>query len=89
MSFGLTVRNDDSFIQIDSETPRLCSVFNGAYAATGDRVARVAFPAAITTEEPPCIFIRNSLDRARELYDGMTINWRGQVLQIAHIPTFV
>ena len=74
MSFGLTVRNDDSFIQIDSETPRLCSVFNGAYAATGDRVARVAFPAAITTEEPPCIFIRNSPDRAHELYDGMTIN---------------
>ena len=82
MSFGLTVSNDNSFIQIDSQTPRLCSVYNGTYAATGDRVARVTFPAPIATEEPPCIFIRNSPDRANELYDGMTIsgsagNWTG------------
>ena len=82
MTYGLIARNGDNFVQIDSDSPRLCAVYNGTYAATGDRVARVSFPAAITTTEPPCIFVRNSPDRNNELYDGMTIegsagNWTG------------
>lgn len=42
-----------------------------------DRVARVTFLVAITTEESSCIFMRNSPYRANELHDGMTINGGG------------
>lgn len=81
MSFGITISNDNSFVQIDSDTPRLCAIYNGNYSA-GSNIAIVTFPAAITTVEPPCIFIRNAPERNDELYDGMIItggpgNWTG------------
>jgi hypothetical protein len=82
LTFGLTVSNDTNYIQIDSETPRLCSLFNGAYQAVGTHIATVTFPAAITTSEPPCIFIRNDPSRPNDLYKQMVLsggsgNWTG------------
>lgn len=81
MSYGLTVSNDNNYIQIDSETPRLCAIYHGNYSA-GSNTAIIAFPAAITTSEPPCIFLRNDPARNDELYDMLTIvgsagNWTG------------
>lgn len=81
MSYGLSVVNDSQYIQIDSETPRLCCLYNGAYSA-GSRVAIVNFPAPITTPEPPCIFIRNSPSAPDDIYTkfvllGSSGNWTG------------
>ena len=81
MSYGLRVVNDNSYVQIDSDTPRLCSLYNGTYSA-GSRIAIVSFPAAITTPEPPCIFIRNSPTAPNDVYTqtiltGTLGNWTG------------
>ena len=81
MSYGLRVVNNNSYVQIDSDTPRLCSLYNGTYSA-GSRVAIVTFPAAITTPEPPCIFIRNSPSAPNDIYTqtiltGSPGNWTG------------
>lgn len=81
MSYGLTVINDNSYLQIDSDTPRLCALQRGNYSA-GSNTAVVTFSPAITTQEPPCIFLRNDPSRNDELYDKLLItgsagNWTG------------
>lgn len=73
MTYGLKVVNEHNYIQIDSDTPRLCALESGRYQATDDRYARVTFKNAITTEEPPCIFIQNSQDQNEVLYDGAKV----------------
>ena len=73
MSYGLSIKNDLSYVQIDSESPRLCAVYSGTYAASS-YIVYVTFPSPITTQEPPCIFIRNSPARQGELYTDMTIS---------------
>jgi hypothetical protein len=90
LNFGLSVVNDGNYVQIDSEQPRLCALYSGTYQASGSSTAYVTFPAAITTPEPPCIFIRNTPDRPDDLYTGMTIsggpgNWTGFVLTTINI----
>lgn len=82
MTYGLKVTNGNDYIQIDSDSPRLCSIYNGTYSATSSRVAVIVFPKPITTEEPPCIFIRNSPSRPNDLYDEMVLtgtsgSWTG------------
>lgn len=89
MTYGLMVKNDSSYIQIDSDSPRLCAVYSGAYLPSG-RFSYVTFPAPITTQEPPCIFIRNSPAYPEHLYDSMTINggagyWTGFTLRTNNI----
>lgn len=90
MTFGLLVANDYDYIQIDSQTPRLCAIYSGSYAATTNSNAYISFPAPITTQEPPCIFIQNTPDRPDDLYTGMVIsggagNWTGFVLSTINI----
>lgn len=72
MNYGLIAINDSGFVQIDAETPRLCVFYSGVYAATAYAI-NVYFPAAITTLEPPCIFLRNSESNPNDLYSSMTI----------------
>lgn len=94
MTFGLVVKNESFYVQIDSETPRLCAVYNGRYLPSG-RFSYVIFPAPITTAEPPCIFIQNSPSRPDDIYDGMTVNggpgaWTGFTLSsnnTSYLPT--
>lgn len=74
MTFGLSVANDGDYIQIDSNHPRLCAIYSGAYQATSSSSVSVSFPSAITTAEPPCVFIQNSPSRPNELYTSLTIN---------------
>lgn len=81
MSYGISVLNDSSYLQIDSDTPRLCCIYNGTYSA-GSRVAVVTFPSAVTTQEPPCIFIRNAESAPNDIYTqtiitGSAGNWTG------------
>lgn len=90
MSFGLHVRNDASYVQIDSDTPRLCALYSGAYAASGSSSVTVTFPSPIKTAEPPCVFIRNSPNQPDVLYFGMTIlggagNWTGFRLEAGNV----
>jgi len=56
MSFGFQSINDNSFVQIDSEAPRLCLLTKGAYSGTTD--ASGVFARAITSQDPPLVFIR-------------------------------
>lgn len=85
MTYGLIAKNDSSYVQIDSDAPRLCAVYSGAYTPSG-RFSYVTFPAPITTAEPPCVFIQNSPSQPDYLYDNCTINggpgnWTGFTLR--------
>lgn len=74
MSYGLKVINNSNYVQIDSDTPRLCALYNGTYTASNSHVVTTNFPAPITTTEPPCVFIRNDPARPNEVYYRMDIN---------------
>lgn len=89
MSYGLSVINDSSYLQIDSDNPRLCALYRGNYSS-GSNTATITFPAPITTAEPPCIFLQNSSSRNDDLYDLMYMtgspgNWVGFVLRANNI----
>jgi hypothetical protein len=56
MSFGFQSINDGSFIQIDAEAPRLCMLTQGSYSGTTN--ASGVFARAITSQDPPLVFIR-------------------------------
>lgn len=80
-SYGFLAINDDGYVQIDAETPRLSVLSSGAYQGTSKEVT-VSFPQAITTQEPPCVFIRPSTTTGTELYYAMSLlgtagNWTG------------
>lgn len=82
MTFGLIVSNDKGYVQIDSETPRLCAIYSGAYSASGTNNVTIVFPQPVGSVEPPCVFIRNSPDQPSIIYSGLGItgapgNWTG------------
>ena len=90
MSFGLRVLNDSDYLQIDSDLPRLCALYNGTYAASGSDSATITFPNPITTVEPPCVFIRNSPSQPNVLYretriNGSSGNWRGFTIKASNV----
>lgn len=90
MTFGLIAVNDSSYVQIDSEKPRLCRVYSGSYSAPSSYTATVVFPAPITTQEPPCIFIRPSTTSSTELYRRLLINgapgnWTGFSVESSNV----
>ena len=90
MSFGLAVTNDNDYLVIDSDTPRLCAIYSGTYAATSSQYATVTFPSPITTTEPPCIFLRNTPSRPGDLYKGFVLtgsanNWTGFRIEAANV----
>lgn len=55
MSFGFQSINDNAFVQIDAETPRLCMLTKGSYSGTTN--ASGVFARAITSSDPPLVFI--------------------------------
>lgn len=86
MSYGLTVLNDSQYVQISSESPRLCKLYDGAYA--GQSYFGVTFPAPINTPEPPCIFIRPN-NGATVLHMGIVITgspgqWTGFYIRLSN-----
>lgn len=56
MSFGFQSINDNAFVQIDSEAPRLCMLSRGSYAGVANATA--TFSRAVTSQDPPLVFIR-------------------------------
>lgn len=90
MTYGLKVINDDAYIQIDSDTPRLCAIHNGTYRAVNSRIAYVVFPTPVTTQEPPCIFIQNSIHQGDYVYDDVVLSgsaghWTGFQLSVNNV----
>lgn len=54
MKYGLSVVNDSGVVSLDSEYARLCVFHKSAYTAN----VSVTFQNAVTTQEPPLVFIR-------------------------------
>lgn len=55
--FGFSAVNDAGIVSIDSEYSRLCVMQSGRYGGVSGG-ARVTFSPAITTQEPPLMFLR-------------------------------
>lgn len=93
-SYGFMAINDSGYVQIDAETPRLSMLSSGTYQGTSMTVT-VSFPMAITTTEPPCVFIRPSTSSSTELYYDMLIlgsagNWTGfriSTRNVSYLPS--
>jgi hypothetical protein len=81
MSYGFISINDSRYVQVDSDTPRLCLIEKGSYAGASFTVT-VNFSAPIQSVEPPLVFIRPSVRNTNELYgaqflNGSAGNWTG------------
>ncbi|MCP6695846.1 hypothetical protein [Pseudomonas donghuensis] len=88
MSYGLQVINDSSYLQIDSDMPRLCVVHQGSYS--GNSGFTVNFPQPVTSAEPPCVFIRPAMGESNVLYRSMNIlgspgAWTGFSVALSNI----
>lgn len=102
MSFGLQFINTSDVVTLDSEFARMCVVASGRLAGTfgsSNTTSINTFPAPITTQEPPLVFVRldnpgNSLvgSLAGFVPQGSPGNWTGFVTGSAYIniapPTF-
>ncbi|PRB51159.1 hypothetical protein CQ009_12810 [Pseudomonas sp. MYb2] len=80
MTYGFQSINDNSFVQIDSEAPRLCVLTTGAYS--GSTVASGTFARAVTSVDPPMVFIRPNQTGAIQVpiavwFTGGPGNWTG------------
>lgn len=80
MSYGFQSINDNSFVQIDSEAPRLCVLTKGSYS--GSTVASGTFARAVTSADPPMVFIRPNQTGAIQVpisvwFTGGPGNWTG------------
>lgn len=89
MSFGFRSINDNSYVQIDADSPRMCLLYKGSYSSSS-YVATVTFPAAITTQEPPLVFLRPGTANSNELYRSMILtgsagNWTGFTVSSSNI----
>ncbi|MCV4287856.1 hypothetical protein OH708_08065 [Pseudomonas capsici] len=94
MTYGFRATNESSYVQIDSESPRLCMIEKGSYGGSNYTVT-VMFSIPITTTEPPMVFIRPSVNNGNELYRTMILlgssgAWTGfqiTAMNIAYQPT--
>jgi len=57
MAYGLTFTNNSNVVILDSEFSRLVVLSRGSWSGNGSGVG-VSFPAAVTTAEPPLVFVR-------------------------------
>lgn len=93
-SYGFLAINDAGYVQIDADKPRLSVLSSGTYQGTSMTVT-VSFPSPITTQEPPCVFIRPSTSIGTELYYAMSIlgnpgGWTGfsiSTRNVAYLPS--
>jgi len=80
MNYGFQSINDNSFVQIDSEAPRLCVLTKGTYSGNG--TASGAFARAVTSQDPPMVFIRPNQTGSIQVpisvwFTGGPGNWTG------------
>lgn len=94
MAFGFRSINDSSYVQIDSDAPRLCLIEKGVYNGPSYQVT-VQFASPVQSIEPPMVFIRPSGKNTDELYaaqflNGSSGNWTGftvQSININYVPS--
>jgi hypothetical protein len=62
MSFGLEFKNDSDVVVLDSVYTRLVVLAKGQYVANQDSGlgSMTSFPAVVTSQEPPLVFVRPS-----------------------------
>lgn len=84
MSFGLSFSNNQNTVVLDSEFSRLCIISTGRYWPTQEsgRGSVTAFPRAVTSQEPPLVFIRPDTSgvmgaAGRMFLTGSPGNWTG------------
>ena len=84
MSFGLKFVNNQNTVTLDSEFARLCVISSGRYLPNHDHGlgAVSMFPRAVTSQEPPLVFIRPDtvagIGSACQMYlIGGPGNWTG------------
>ncbi|ANH98923.1 hypothetical protein A8L59_16375 [Pseudomonas koreensis] len=80
MSYGFQSINDSSFVQIDSDAPRLCVLTKGSYSGNGS--AAGTFARAVTSQDPPLVFIRPTQNGQIQVpisvwFTGGPGNWTG------------
>lgn len=81
--YGLTVINDAGAISIDSEYARLCVFQSGRYSGASG-AAVVTFSPAISTQEPPMVFVRPDSNGGIVTIgcsiSGSPGNWTGMII---------
>ena len=81
--YGLTVINDAGAISIDSEYARLCVLQSGRYSGASG-AAVVSFSPAISTQEPPMVFVRPDSNGGIVTIgcsiSGSPGNWTGMII---------
>lgn len=80
MSYGFQSINDNSYVQIDSEAPRLCVLTKGSYS--GSTNVTGTFARAVTSQDPPLVFIRPNQTGTIQVpisvwFTGGPGNWTG------------
>lgn len=87
MSFGFQSINDNAFVQIDAEAPRLCMLTKGAYS--GATNASGVFARAITSQDPPLVFIRPDQGAIQVpisvWFTGGPGNWTGFTMKASNV----
>lgn len=88
MNFGFQSINDNAFVQIDSDAPRLCLLTKGAYSGVTD--ASGVFARAITSADPPLVFIRPDQTGAIQVpisvwFTGGPGNWTGFTMKASNV----
>ncbi|PCR94912.1 hypothetical protein CP336_18915 [Pseudomonas fluorescens] len=88
MSYGFQSINDNSFVQIDSNAPRLCVLTKGTYSGTTDALG--LFARAITSQDPPMVFIRPDQGGPMQVsisvwFTGGPGNWTGFAIKASNV----
>lgn len=88
MSYGFQSINDNSFVQIDSDAPRLCLLTRWGYSGVTN--ASGVFARAITSQDPPLVFIRPDQTGAIQVpisvwFTGGPGNWTGFTMKASNI----
>ncbi len=88
MSYGVICINDNSYIQIDSDTPRLCVLTKGNYSGSG--TATGTFARVVTSVDPPLVFIRPDSSGAIQVpisvwFTGSSGNWTGFSIKASNV----
>lgn len=88
MIYGFQSINDNSFVQIDSEAPRLCLLAKGSYA--GVATATGTFTRAVTSQDPPLVFIRPDQSGVIQVpysvwFTGGPGNWTGFAMNASKV----
>lgn len=91
MSYGFQSINDNSFVQIDSEAPRLCMLTKGSYSGTTNASGTFARP--VTSQDPPLVFIRPDAGVIQVpisvWFTGGPGNWTGFTMKASNVTAML